>query len=173
MRLRLWLSGMCVLLATPTWAQLANKSLGLETGYLSVNGTAGDELDFGVPVGLAGSIYIDQGFELVAHLGIMAVHDRVLNQNVLALDGPALGVRYLLLEERIRPFVGLDVNFLYLPGNVQQPSTAFAGLGPNAGAELLLNDGFSIGLCARFNWYVSPIQMWESFGATLRASTYF
>jgi outer membrane protein len=174
MRRWLWLGGMCALLfAGPAQAQFANKSLGLSVGFLSLNGVAGEELDFGIPIGLTGSIYIENGFDVVAHIGIMVVHDKVLNQNVLALDGPALGIRYLFLEESIRPFAGVDVSFLNIFGQVQQPNTAFAGLGPNAGVEFFVSDSISIGLMARFNLYVSLNEVWESFGADIHASTYF
>jgi outer membrane protein len=175
MRRWLWLGGMCaLLLAGPARAQFANKSLGLQVGFLSLNGATGEELDFGIPVGLTGSIYIENGFDVVAHVGIMVVHDKVLNQNVLALDGPALGIRYLFLEESIRPFAGVDLSFLNIfgSGNNQQ-NTAFAGLGPNAGVEFFVSDSISIGLVARFNLYVSLNEVWESFGANAQVSAYF
>jgi outer membrane protein len=173
MRRWLWLGGMGLLLfAGPARAQFANKSLGLQVGFLSLNGVAGEELDFGIPVGLTGSIYIENGFDVVAHVGIMVVHDKVLNQNVLALDGPALGIRYLFLEESIRPFAGVDLSFLNLFGG-PGPNTAFAGLGPNAGVEFFVSDSISIGLIARFNLYVSLNSVWESFGANAQVSTYF
>jgi outer membrane protein len=174
MRRWLWLGGMCALfLAGPARAQFANKSLGLQTGFMSLSGATGEELDYGIPVGLCGSIYIENGFDVVAHIGIMVVHDKVLNQNVLALDGPALGVRYLFMEESIRPFAGMDISFLNIFGNANQQNTAFAGLGPNAGVEFFVSDSISIGLIARFNLYISLNEVWESFGANAQVATYF
>jgi outer membrane protein len=173
MRRWLCLGGMCTLfLVSPARAQFANKSLGLQAGFLNLTGVS-NALDFGIPIGLAGSIYIENGFDVVAHIGIMVVHDKVLNQNVLALDGPALGVRYLFMEESIRPFAGMDISFLNIFGNANQQNTAFAGLGPNAGVEFFVSDSISIGLIARFNLYISLNEVWESFGANAQVATYF
>jgi outer membrane protein len=164
---------MCTLfLVSPARAQFANKSLGLQAGFLNLTGVS-NALDFGIPIGLAGSIYIENGFDVVAHIGIMVVHDPAPSQNLLALDGPALGLRYLFLEESVRPFVGLDLSFLNIFGNVPLKDTAFAGLGPNAGVEFFVSESISIGLVARFNLYVSLNQVWESFGANLQVATYF
>jgi len=160
-------------LASEARAQFANRSLGFQVGYLSLNGVAGGELDFAVPIGLTGSLYIENGFDLVAHVGIMVTHDTVTGSNVVALDGPAVGVRYLFMEESIRPFVGLDLSYLQLFGTANQQNTAYAGLGPNLGLELFLSDSISVSLKGRFNLYVSLNEVWTSFGANLGVSTYF
>jgi outer membrane protein len=154
-------------------AQFANKSLGLQVGFLTLNGVAGGELDWGLPVGLNGSLYVENGFEVVAQVGVIVAHDRILNQNILALDGPALGIRYLFLEESVRPYVGLDLSYLQLFGTSAQPNTAFAGLGPNVGLDYFVTDSISIGVRVRFNIYLSLNEVWTSLGATLAAATYF
>jgi outer membrane protein len=154
-------------------AQFANKSLGLQVGFLSLQGVAGNELDYGLPVGLNGSLYIENGFEATAQVGVIVAHDKILNSNILALDGPAIGIRYLFMEESVRPFAGLDLSYLQLFGTSEQPNTAFAGLGPNAGVDIFVTDSISIGLKVRFNIYVSLNEVWTTFGATLTAATYF
>jgi len=160
-------------MASEARAQFANRSLGFQVGYLSLNGVAGNELDYGVPIGLTGSLYIENGFDLVAHVGIMVAHDTVTNSNVVALDGPAVGVRYLFMEESVRPFAGMDLSYLQLFGTSSQANTSYAGLGPNVGLEVFLSDSVSISAKARFNVYVSLNEVWTSFGANLGVSAYF
>jgi outer membrane protein len=153
-------------------AQFANHSLGLEVGYLSLNGVEG-ELSYGVPFAISGSLYVENGFEVVAHIGGMVAHDDPARSNIFVLDGPSLGVRYLFLEERLRPFIGLDLTYLQLFGTTSQANTAFGGLGPNAGVYFFVTDSLSIGLRMRFNLYLSLNEVWNSFGLSLNASTYF
>src|SRR5579863_7592175 len=148
---RHWVIALSALLASGSaWAQFANKSIGVQAGFLSLNGVAGNELDYGLPVGLNGSLYIENGFEVVAAVGVIVVHDKISNQNILALDGPSIGVRYLFSEESVRPYVGLDLSYLQLFGTAEQPNTAFAGLGPNGGVDIFVTDSVSIGVRARF-----------------------
>jgi outer membrane protein len=174
MRHGAWLVAVIALLAAGRAnAQFANKSLGVQAGFLSLDGVFGDEFDYGIPFGVRGSLYIENGFEASLNIGLMVVHDKVLNTNVLALDGPALGIRYLFLEESVRPYAGVDLSYLQIFGNTSQPNTAYCGLGPNAGIDFFVSDSVSLGLRARFNLYISLNEVWESFGVNAQISTHF
>ena len=65
-----------------------------------------------------------------------------------SLDGPSAGVKYLLMEESVRPYVGLDLSYLHLFGSPVAP-VDFVGLGPNIGVDWFLSDSVSIGVRAR------------------------
>ncbi|HSP77453.1 MAG TPA: hypothetical protein VLQ93_02915, partial [Myxococcaceae bacterium] len=72
---------------------------------------------------------------------------------------PSLGLRYLFLEESIRPSLGADLSYLH----VFKPQTAapYAGLGPNAGVDFFVSDSVSLGARVQYNVYLSlndPLQ---------------
>jgi outer membrane protein len=162
----------CLGLAGEAHAQFANKSIGLQVGVLGLNNVAGNELDYGLPVGLTGSLYIENGFSVVVGAGVMVVHDQVLSTNILALDGPSAGIRYQFLEESIRPYVGLDLSYLHLFGTALA-TTDFFGVGPNAGVDFFVTDSISVGLRLRFNIYVSLNAVWFAPAANITTATYF
>jgi outer membrane protein len=162
-----------VLAAPAAHAQYQNKGLGLTVGYLSLSGVQNDELNFGIPVGLTASLYIENGFGVVIHAGIMIVHDDVVNSNIIGLDGPSIGVRYFFLEESWKPYVGLDLSYLHLFGVANGITSDFFGLGPNAGVDYFISDSVSIGLRARFNLYLSLNAVWPSYGLNADVATYF
>lgn len=153
-------------------AQFANRSIGLQAGYLGLNNVAGNELDFGIPIGLDGSLYIENGFEVVGGAGIMVVHDGILHQNILALDGPSLGIRYLFLQETVRPYLGLDLSYLHLFG-AAVATADFVGLAPNGGLDFFVTDSVSVGFRIRFNLYISLNAFWYAPAANLAVNTYF
>ena len=90
-------------------AQFANKSVGLSLGVLDMQNVSQNELGVGFPIGLMGSLYIENGFEVVVGAGIMVVHDQIQQQNILALDGPSAGITMasallsMLTDRRVRP----------------------------------------------------------------------
>lgn len=137
-----------LLVAAPARAQFANRSLGLSVGYMNFNNTA--SLSSTVFVGFDASLYIEGGFEVVSLTKLAFPYDPISDRRVVGL-APSLGVRYLFLEESIRPYLGADLSYLH----VFKPSgdSNYVGLGPNAGLEFFVTDSISLGARAQFNVY--------------------
>ncbi len=136
--------------ATPAHAQFANRSLGLSAGYMSFNNTA--TLNDTVFLGFDASLYIEGGFEAVSLTKIAFPEDPISGKRVVGL-APSLGIRYLFLEESIRPYLGADLSYLHV--FKPQGDSNFFGVGPNAGIEFFVSDSISLGARAQFNVYLS------------------
>jgi outer membrane protein len=139
-----------LLVAAPSYAQFANRSLGLSAGYMNFNGTA--SLNSTVFLGFDASLYIESGFEVVSLTKIAFPEDPISGKRVLGL-APSLGIRYLFIEESIRPYVGADLSYLHVFKD--QGESNFVGIGPNAGIEFFVSDSISLGVRAQFNAYLS------------------
>jgi outer membrane protein len=136
--------------AAPAHAQFANRSLGLSGGYISFNRTAG--LQGGAFVGVDASLYIESGFELVSLTKIAFPLDPATNKRVIGL-APSLGLRYLFLEESVRPYVGADLSYLLVFKEATTPQ--YVGLGPNAGVEFFISESVALGARAQYNFYIA------------------
>ena len=136
-------------------AQFANRSVSLSLGYMHLNEAAG--LDAGFPLGLAYTGYIEGGFEWSAGVQGMILRDLTGRQVVAVAGGP--GIRYLFLEEGLRPYVGGELTYLHI--FAYEIATQFVGLGPYVGVDYFLTDSFSIGARGQYNFYVmlnQPLQ---------------
>lgn len=160
-----------LLWAAPASAQFANRSLGLTVGYMDIDDA--DRLDNGVPIGLMGSLYIENGFEAVAHFDVMILKEQIASGNKQVVGiAPSIGVRYLFSEEQIRPYAGLDLSFLmtFRDAGVK----AYFGLGPNLGIDFFVTSSVSLGVRAQYNLYLTlnaPVQ--NSIAGQVVAATYF
>lgn len=137
--------------AAPAHAQFSNRSLGLSLGYMDFKKTAGLE---GTPFfGLEGSLYIENGFEVVSLSKLLFPVDTYATpeKRVIGL-APSLGIRYLLMEESIRPYIGTDVSYLIV---FKDSVSNFVGLGPNAGVDFFVTDTVSLGVRAQYNFYLA------------------
>jgi outer membrane protein len=156
--------------ASPAHAQFANRSLGLSLGYMDFNRTAGLA---GTPfIGLEGSLYIENGFEVVSLSKLMFPVDTFATpeKRVIGL-APSLGIRYLLLEETIRPYVGSDISYLVV---FKESTSNFVGLGPNAGVDFFLSDSVSLGVRVQYNFYLALNEDTQtSLTASAGLATYF
>ena len=142
------LAALCV--ATPAHAQFANHSLGLSAGYINFNNTA--SLSSSAFVGLDASLYIEGGFEVVSLTKLSFPEDPITGLRVVGI-APSLGVRYLFLEESVRPYIGADLSYLHVFKDVG--TSNFFGVGPNAGLDLFVSDSISVGARAQFNAYLA------------------
>jgi|SRR5215217_599522 len=133
--------------AAPAHAQFANRSLGLSLGYMDFNRTKG--LDDAFFVGIDASLYIENGFEVVSLSKI--AFPKANDKRVVAL-APSLGLRYLLLEESIRPYVGSDISYLVV---FKDSTSNFVGIGPNVGVDFFTSDSVSLGVRAQYNFYIA------------------
>lgn len=162
--------GLALFFSSPAQAQFANKSIGLGVGYMGLNFE--NVVDRAFPIGLEGSLYIENGFDLVAHTYVMLLNSPVYNQQYVGmfLSG---GVRYLFSEESLRPYVGLDLGYFQTFG-LGDASIYRVGLGPNAGVDYFFQDTWSVGVRGQFTAYWllnAPVN--TSLGAHAVISTWF
>jgi outer membrane protein len=136
--------------AAPAHAQFANHSLGLSAGYMNFNNTA--SLNSTVFLGFDASLYVENGFEVVSLTKLAFPKDPITGRRVLGL-APSLGIRYLFLEEGIRPYIGADLSYLHVFKDTGEQN--FFGVGPNVGLEFFVSDSISLGARAQFNAYLS------------------
>lgn len=129
-----------VLGATPAHAQFANRSLGASLGYTAFTVDSAS-FDWALPLMLQGTLYIENGFELVIHAPLMVMTEKISKQPVLGAGG-TFGFRYLLSEESFRPFVGVELAFLHLFRATG--SSNFFGAGGNAGIAYFVSDSVSL-----------------------------
>jgi outer membrane protein len=141
---------MALLGAAPAHAQFANRSLGLSLGYMNFQRTAG--LDSGAFLGIDASVYIENGFELVSLTKIAFPLDPATDKRVIGL-APSVGMRYLFMEESIRPYLGADVSYLLVFKATTTPQ--YVGLGPNAGIDFFVSESISVGARAQYNFYIA------------------
>lgn len=164
-----------ILWAAPAQAQFANRGIGAFSGYMGLNEAA--QLDWGVPVGLKASLYLDAGFEATVHVAGMFLIERISGRQILGVAGSS-GLRYLFFQEHLRPYAGLDLSYLYV-GFDDARATAigtrsFVGLGPNVGVENFFWDNLSLGLRGQVNlywWLNQPLQ--TSLSLTLDVTAYY
>jgi outer membrane protein len=149
-------------------AQFANRSVSLSVGYMDLNEAVG--LTSGFPLGLAYTGYIESGFEWTVGVQGMILRDLTGRQVVAVAGGP--GLRYLFLEEALRPYVGAELTYLHI--FALETAASFVGLGPYGGVDYFVTDSFSAGVRAQYNLYVmlnQPVQ--TSLGASVVLSAWF
>ncbi len=133
-------------------AQFANHSLRFTLGYLSLEDTETVNVDWGLPIGLGATSYIEAGWELTFDFQVMVLSAPLGTQKtqfVGLAGGP--GIRYLFMQETFRPWAGADISYLH----AFYPSANFSrvGLGPKVGVDYFLTDSFSLGAQAQANFY--------------------
>lgn len=151
--MRTWVTLLVVcatlLLGSEAKAQFANRSIGLGVGYMSLN--FDNAVDRAIPLGLEASLYIENGFDLVAQAYAMLLNSPINNQQFVGVFGSA-GVRYLFSEETLRPYVGTAIGYFQTFGFT--PTINRVGLSPNAGIDYFVADTVSIGARGQFTLYV-------------------
>jgi outer membrane protein len=152
MRTLLCALGLAVALlgASPAHAQFANRSLGLSLGYMNFQQTA--ELEGGLFLGFDGSLYIENGFDLVSLTKLTFPKDPLTRKRVVGV-APSLGIRYLFLEESFRPYAGSDISYLFVFR--ENRTDQYVGLGPNVGFDFFVGDSVSLGLRGQYNFYIA------------------
>jgi outer membrane protein len=166
------------LTGTPSYAQFANQSIGLSVGYMKLSSLSqspegnAPQVAWGLPVGLYGTTYLGEGFDLTYHvLQAMVLQESLSGTQILAI-APSIGVRYFFTQEPFRPYGGLDLTYLHIFGDVV--ANNFFGLGPNLGFDLFVNSTWSVGLRGQLNlywWLNLPVQI--SPAITAEIATYY
>ncbi len=164
-------------------ASFANRSLGLGLSGFKFIGD-GDLVDFGLPISLEGSYYIDSGFVLFLNASVTFFYQRKFvlpgGEGGLVLGGGGqVGLRYLFLEENIRPFVDLYAAVLGIGRDetLQGTGTApkvFGGPGVAAGVDFFVAESISVGPRAFVDLFITlnfPPRF--ALGGQVNVATYF
>ena len=165
-------------------ASFANRNLGLGvSGFGIVGDSTAVGIDWGVPITLEGGFYIESGFEVFLRIPLMFAYQKF---GVTANDGPGIviasggqfGLKYMFLEESIRPYVTLHVAGLYFirdgAANNGRLNNFFAGPGLGLGVDFFVGESVSLGVRSYLDMYITlnkPVSF--SLGAGACATTYF
>jgi outer membrane protein len=186
MRTALKLSlALSLLLATSAHAtSFANRGLGLGVGFMKLFTDDSSVPEFAVPLWLEGSYYAENGFDVYVRIPLALASVKIgaptaSGAGLVVATGGQFGVRYLFMEETVRPFVSLHLSGIYVIRPTQQGvidvgSNLLAGPGVGAGVEYFVGDSVSLQLRGFFDWFIAlntPQRF--SLGGTLTASTYF
>jgi outer membrane protein len=163
-------------------ASFANRSIGLGvSGFTILGDSTAVGIDWGVPITLEGGLYLESGFELFLRIPLLFAQQKF---GVTANNGPGIvigsggqfGVRYLFLEESIRPWVSLGLSGLYFvrDGMATGLNNFFIGPGIGAGCDFFVAESVSLGARGYFDLYVTlnrPLSM--ALGGGAYVSVYF
>ncbi len=158
-----------VLLAPQAQAQFQNRGIGFNVGFLDYSNH--DGVDWGIPLGLHHSNYIDNNIEFTTHLTAMLAERPTVGTVGVGLGGQ-IGARYLFMTDVLRPYVGAHLS--YFGVYYQSVQYHAGGIGPNAGLDYFLNDSWSIGARGQFTLFVQlgePLS-W-SYGGGLELTTWY
>ncbi|MGA9521016.1 MAG: hypothetical protein WBV82_06105 [Myxococcaceae bacterium] len=131
-------------------AQFDNRSLRVTLGYMGLAGTDKVPVERGVPLGLGYTGYIEAGWEWTFDVQVMLLTRSTDGyQFIGAAGGP--GIRYLFMQEELRPWVGADISYLHLFADFEVAN--LVGLGPKVGLDYFVADTVSLGLVGQSNFY--------------------
>ncbi len=150
------------MVASDAHAQFANRSLGGGVSFIKLFGGASRAgtatgVDFAVPLTLEGSLYIENGFDIYAHIPVMLVNvtsgaDTPSGRGLIFGTGGHLGVRYLFSEETLRPYVGVEIaGFVLL---TKASPVVFIGPGAMVGLDYFVSDTVTIGARGFFDLFI-------------------
>lgn len=174
---------LCLVLgSTPVLASasFANRSLGLGVSGFSLQPSGADVVTWGVPVTLEGGLYVENGFDLYLRVPFMILSQKVgfgpdkSSPGLILATGGQFGVRYLFMEESVRPYVMLHLAGLYMFRDATLGNNFYAGPGAGAGIDFFVADSISLGLRATFDLYLTlnaPVLF--SVGGGANITTYF
>jgi outer membrane protein len=155
---------LAVLFTPAAHAQFANRSVGGTAGYLQLDPNLG--IEYGIPVGIEYSSYLENGFDWVSHAHGMIIKEPITQSNTWGFT-LGTGIRYLFMEEHFRPYVGFDLSYLHIFG-LTGTASFFGLVGPNVGFEYFVTDGTSLGIRGEYNLYFYDLNApgpLSSFGA--------
>ena len=142
----------CLLCGSEARAQFANHSIGFEAGGVYVANPSAQGVGSGGQLGIDSTLYIESGFDLYFRV-LVGIHHAPIcgtNYNGCEVVGviPAVGFRYLLSEDTIRPYLGLTLGYLAFFTDTYDSRFSIS---PMAGIEFFVADNFSIGLQAEYH----------------------
>jgi outer membrane protein len=97
-----------------------------------------------------------------------------LSNGIIVGYGGQLGVRYLFLEESIRPYVNAHLTGFGVPKE-GAPALALAGLGVGGGVDFFVGESVSLGARVTADLFLSlvPLQPRFALGGGAYVTTYF
>lgn len=162
----------------------ANRGLGLGIGFMKIISDDSTVPEFCVPLWLEGSYYAENGFDVYVRIPLALASVKVgaataSGAGLVVATGGQAGVRYLFMEETLRPFVSLHLSGIYVirptgMGGIDVGSNLLVGPGVGAGVEYFVSDSISLQARGFFDWFIAlnaPQRF--SVGGTLTAATYF
>jgi outer membrane protein len=155
-------------------AQFANRSLGAGLNFYKLFSSTED---WALPLTLEGSLYIENGFDVFVHVPVMIVNTRVgaptaSGAGLIFGTGAHLGVRYLFMEEELRPYVGLQLSALVLVKSLGPE--VFGGPGLTAGIDYFIADTVSLGGRVFYDLFIQLNQpLRQNLGLGVNVATYF
>ncbi len=161
----------------------ANRSLGLGVSGFGILG-AGDSvgIDWGIPITLEGAFYIESGFEVFLRIPLMFALQKygvppTGGAGIVLASGGQFGLKYMFLEESIRPYVTLHLAGLYFIRDQQtaaQLNNFFIGPGVGVGCDFFVAESVSLGVRGYLDMYVTlNVPPNFALGAGAAATTYF
>ena len=153
-------------------AQYANKSITIAGGYLGTDKGVG--FNGAVPLYIGGSLYLEGGWELYTHFPIALVRENTTGSWFLGW-GNHTGIRYLLSEDYLRPYVGAELAFLQILRDTGLGGThTSVGPGVIAGVEYFVSESISVGVRAQMNVFLSlPLEALFSYGGAATLGIWF
>ncbi|MCL2011752.1 MAG: porin family protein [Cystobacterineae bacterium] len=170
MRAFFWISLVAALcFAAPAQAQYANKSLGISLGGMGFSARE-EPVRWGIPLNLEASLYIENGWDVGMQVPLLFLVDKT-NKWYFTL-GTSFNFRYLFMEERIRPYLGAQLGFIYIFR--QDNSSFFLDIGPILGVDFFISNSVSIGprFFSSLYWALNE-RVRISYGAVIAAHVYF
>lgn len=176
-----WVAVLGMLVAGQAHAQFANRSLGGGIGFIKLFGGGSQRagvtgVDFAVPLTIEGSLYIENGFDIYAHVPLMLVNvtsgaATTSGRGLIFGTGGHLGVRYLFSEETLRPYVGLEAAAFVL---LAQTTVVLGGGGVIAGVDYFVADTVSIGARGFFDLFIElNVDPRPAVGGAVSVAIYF
>lgn len=163
-------------------ASFANRNLGIGVSGFGILGAGNSTgIDWGVPITLEGGFYIESGFEVFLRIPIVFAQQKFGvgpsgGPGIVIASGGQFGLKYMFLEESIRPYVTLHLAGLYF---IRDAATVmlnnfFIGPGISTGLDFFVGESISLGVRAYLDMYVT-LNVPPSFalGAGAAATTYF
>lgn len=138
-------------------AQFQNKSIGLAVGVVYPQSTMGIGPTFPLPsLTLDATLYIEKGFDVGLRFG-GAIQKNAINQQIVVLY-PAASLRYLLIEDYVRPWVGANIEYVHIfddagvAAGILKTSN-YVGIAPAVGVEWFFTEAWSLGADAELAVY--------------------
>ena len=163
-----------LLLARDAQAQYSPRTFAVGARF---SGFAGSSERWAPALTLDGSWYIDHGFDVFLQVPLMIIQtsagaETPSGAGQLFGTGGHLGIRYLFLQERVRPYAGVQLSALVL---ITKPELHyFFGPGAMAGVDFYLTDFLSLGVRGSYDLFVElnrPLR--HGLGATVSLGTTF